>query len=341
MLDYEKTLEIVFGRWKSQILYAGVKLGVFDCVTSDPKNMSDIAKKLSLDFALAYRLLRALASLGFLKEGNDRTFSISRQGELLQKDHPQTLRDIILLEEGPEHYALWKHLPAMIENGQQNAFLREYGTTGFEYAKKNPEYADVFSRAMTSYSAAQTAWVLDALSGYDFSKIHHLCDIGGGYGHLLSNLLLKCHHMKGSILELKPLIKNKELLWSSKMGVDDRCIYTEGDMFKEVPSADAYIMKMILHDWSDEECIVILGNINRSCTSTDGKIFIVEHPITEPEKPHFSKLFDIHMMCWGTGRERTVEEYSSLLENSGWKYVQTHYPQSGLIVVIECAKASK
>jgi predicted transcriptional regulator len=118
MLDYERTLEIVFGRWKSQILYAGVKLGIFDCVTSDPKNMSDIAKKLSLDFVLTYRLLRALASLGFLKEGNDRTFSISRQGELLQKDHPQTLRDIILLEEGPEHYAIWKHLPAMIKNGQ-------------------------------------------------------------------------------------------------------------------------------------------------------------------------------------------------------------------------------
>jgi O-methyltransferase domain len=130
-------------------------------------------------------------------------------------------------------------------------------------------------------------------------------------------------------------------LWSSKMGVDDRCIYTEGDMFKEVPSADAYIMKMILHDWSDEECIIILDNSNRSCTSTDGKIFIVEHPITKPEKPHFSKLFDIHMMCWGTGRERTVEEYSSLLENSGWKYVQTYCPQSGLIVVIEGAKASK
>jgi hypothetical protein len=85
---------------------------------------------------------------------------------------------------------------------------------------------------MTSYSAAQTTWVLDALSHYDFSKIHHLCDIGGGYGHLLSNLLLKYHHMKSSVLELKSLIKNKELLWSSKMGLDDRCMYIEGDMFR-------------------------------------------------------------------------------------------------------------
>jgi hypothetical protein len=41
-------------------------------------------------------------------------FSITAQGELLRKDHPQTLRGIALLEEGHEHYALWRHLPAMI-----------------------------------------------------------------------------------------------------------------------------------------------------------------------------------------------------------------------------------
>jgi hypothetical protein len=339
--DYEKTLDIIFGRWKSQILYAGVKLGVFDYVTSDSKKTSDIANQLNLDSTLTYRLLRALSSLGFLKEEDDHRFSISSQGKLLQKNHPQTLRDVILLEEGPEHYAIWKHLPAMIKDGQQNAFLREYGVKGFEYADKNPEYADIFNQAMSSYSAAQTTWVLDALSQYDFSKIHHLCDVGGGYGHLLSNLLREYHHMKGSILELESLTKNKELMWASRMGVDDRCRYIEGDMFREVPSADAYIMKMILHDWNDDECVKILSNIHKSCSSQDGRVFIVEYLITEPEKPHFSKLFDIHMMCWGTGRERTVKEYSTLLEKSGWKYVQTFYPQSGLIGVIEGAKAKR
>lgn len=339
--DYQKVLDIVFGRWKSQILYAGVKLGVFDCVTSDIRNTSDIAKQLNLDSVLTYRLLRALSSLGFLKEEDSHEFSITSQGEYLKKDHPHTLRDIILLEEGPEHYAIWKHLPAMAKDGQQNAFLREFGAKAFGYADLNPEYAEVFSQAMTSYSAIQTVWVLDALSGYDFSKIHHLCDIGGGYGHLLSNLLLKYPHLRGSILELKSLIKNEDLLWSNKVGVQDRCTYIEGDMFIEVPSADAYVMKMILHDWNDDECVKILSNINRSCShSRDGKVFIVEHLITDPKEPHFSKLFDIHMMCWGSGRERTVKEYSALLGQSGWKYVRTYYPQPGLIGVIEGTKAN-
>ena len=341
MSDYEKTFEVIFGRWKSQTLYAGVKLGFFECLKLEPRNASDIAKQLSLDFVLTYRLLRALASLGFLKEENDYKFSISTQGKLLQKNHPQTLRDVILLEEGPEHYTIWKHLPEMIKDGQQDAFLREYGCKAFEYSEKNLEYAKVFGQAMTSYSGTQTALVLDALSKYDFSKIHHLCDIGGGYGHLLSNLLLKCSHMKGSILELESLTKNKDLTWASKLGVENRCLYVKGDMFREVPSADAYILKMILHDWNDDECIKILCNIHRSCSYHDGRVFIVEHLITKPEKPHFSKLFDIHMMCWGSGRERTAEEYSRLLELSGWKYIQTYYPQSGLIGVIEGSKTKK
>jgi DNA-binding IclR family transcriptional regulator len=59
---------LIFGRWRSQVLYVGVKLGVFDCVTSNPKNASEIAKELNLDNKLAYRLLRALGSLGLLRE---------------------------------------------------------------------------------------------------------------------------------------------------------------------------------------------------------------------------------------------------------------------------------
>jgi hypothetical protein len=117
-------------------------LGLFECLTSEPKNTSDIAKQLSLDFALTYRLLRALAPLGFLIEEYDYKFSISTQGRLLQKTHPQTLREVILLEEGPEHYAIWKHLPAMIKDGQQDAFLHEYGCKAFEYAEKDLEYAE-------------------------------------------------------------------------------------------------------------------------------------------------------------------------------------------------------
>jgi predicted transcriptional regulator len=102
MSDHEKVTDIIFGRWRSQILYAGVKLGVFDIVSSKPMSQVEIAKELALDPALLYRLLRALASIGLLREDHDRRFSITSLGKLLRSDNPQTLRGVILLEEGPE-----------------------------------------------------------------------------------------------------------------------------------------------------------------------------------------------------------------------------------------------
>ena len=94
---------------------------------------------------------------------------------------------------------------------------------------------------------------------------------------------------------------------------------------------------MILHDWSDGECVKILSNIQRAALE-GAKVFIVEHIVPGPETPHFSKLFDIHMMCALTGRERTEKEYADLLQKAGLAYARTLYPPTKSIGVIEGIK---
>ena len=69
------------------------------------------------------------------------------------------------------------------------------------------------------------------------------------------------------------------------MGLQDRCKYIKGDMFEQVPSADLYLMKMILHDWNDDECIKILSNIHKSA-SDKSKVFIIEHIVPESRLHH-------------------------------------------------------
>jgi ubiquinone/menaquinone biosynthesis C-methylase UbiE len=332
-----KVLDLIFGRWRSQILYAGVKLGVFDALRNGPNKATAIAHELGLEPHLTYRLLRALGSLDLLSEDTEQTFSLTEAGELLRADHPQTLRGVTLLEEGPEHYALWKHLAAMIRDGTQNAFVREFGRMAFDHAVHDPRYAEVFDGAMSSYSSAQTDWVLEALESYDFAKITHLCDVGGGHGYMLCRFLEKHPHLRGTVLERAEVISDSTRLWAREKGMSNRCEYVAGDMFDAVPTADAYIMKLILHDWNDDECVQILQNQYREARP-GGRVFIVEHVIPDPGTAHFSKLFDIHMMCWGTGRERTQEEYASLLERAGWKYLGTWFPSCRAMGVVEGAK---
>jgi hypothetical protein len=334
---FGQVVDVIFGRWRSQILYTGVKLGVFDALASGPRSAARVASELTVDASMLYRLMRALGSLELLHEDQHRTFSLTPMGELLRRDHPHSLRGMTLLEEGPEHYAIWKHLPDLITEGKQDAFTREFGQPIFAYAVQHPSYGAVFNEAMSSYSSMDNALVLEALEHYDFSRIAHLCDVGGGYGSTLCSLLAKHPHLQGTVLDRPSVLEKTELLLADKVGVGDRCTYMPGDMFREIPPADAYMVKRVIHDWNDTECLQILSNIYRAAPQ-NGRVLIIEAVVPGPDTPHFAKLFDIHMMIALTGRERTVEEYAGLLQGAGWQYRQTWYPASRMLGVVEGVK---
>ena len=154
----------------------------------------------------------------------------------------------------------------------------------------------------------------------------------------LCSLLVKYPHLRGTVLELPSVIENKELLWADKMDVGDRCTYMPGNMFREVPPADAYMVKRVIHDWNDTECLQILSTMHRAAPQ-QGRVLIIEQVVPGLDTPHFSKLFDIHMLIMSTGRERTLEEYVGLLEGAGWAYRQTWFPASKMLRVVEGVKA--
>jgi hypothetical protein len=330
----DQVRELIFGRWRSQILSAGTELGVFDHLDKRmAKTVKTLAHELDADPTLLYRLLRAQAAIGLLEEDGSWGFVLTDQGELLRSDHPQSLKPMARLEEGPQHYALWKHLPAMVPDGKQNAFMREFGRMAVDHARENQDYAERFKQAMTSYSADQSSLVLEALRGYEISGIRTFCDVAGGYGHLMCALLLANPGLRGIVLDLPEVVEDVHELWATKLGLQQRCQYVAGDMFEAVPKADAYSLKMILHDWNDAECVKILSNIRKAASGL-ARIFVIEHIVPEHNVPHFSKLFDIHMMCWGTGQERTEVQYAALLERAGWAPASFYYPANRQIGII-------
>ena len=331
-------LQLLYGRWRSQTPYTGVKLGIFEVVADEALPAATIARSLDLDAAMSYRLLRALSALDLLREHPDQRFSSTDAGKVLNSTHPQSMRDVILLREGPEHTAVWKHMPDIVRDGIQNGFVREFGRIAFEFASSNPSYGNAFDAGMSSHSRLQSTWTLDALEDCEFSSIRHLCDVGGGQGHLLCELLVRYPHLVGTLLERSDVLRNESALWAKKLHLEHRCTHAAGDMFVDVPAADAYFLKMILHDWNDDECVRILQNVNRGAPPT-GRVFIVEHVIGFPAQSDFASLFDMHMMCWGTGRERTAGEYEHLLQRAGWRLAATWSPSNGAVSVLEGVKA--
>jgi hypothetical protein len=214
--------------------------------------------------------------------------------------------------------------------------MREFGASAFEYARTNERYRRTFDQAMTGHSMFQTQLVLGALADYDFSGIDTICDVGGGHGHLLCALLADHPHLRGIVFDLPEAFDCVDDLWAAKLGLAGRCSYLGGDMFEKMPCADAYTLKMILHNWSDAECVEILRNLRESGRRRS-KVFIIEHIVPGPTESHFAKLFDIHMLCWGPGRERTEPEYAELLQAAGWKHELTWYPENKAIGIVEAS----
>lgn len=333
----EDALEPVAGFMHAQILYAGVQLDLFEAVGDDPRSAGAIADDLELQTAYAYRLLRALASFGYTDETGDRRFSLTATGELFQADHPQSLRDGVLTWLSPEFSASWRHLPDIVEEGEPSGFVREFGCNSFDYAEANPEFAAAFNGSQTIQSRLSTPQVLDALAGYDFTQVSHVCDVGGGQGHTLCHLLATYPRLDGTIVDLPNVVEDDSGHWAPKLGVDDRCRYIAGDMFESVPTADAYILKFILHDWPDEECVEILSTIHEAAPA-DGRLFIIERLLPGPGTPHPSKRADIEMMVINDSRERTQAEYETLLNQAGWEFETQWEPDEGAVSGIEARK---
>jgi hypothetical protein len=341
--------DLVFGRWKTQITHTAVELGIFESMSSDkPKTALEVSREAEVDPEMAFRLLRAVSSLGLLIHTQDETkskleaeFRLTPAGALLRKDHPQSMADIMLLENGETHYNVWKHLTELVRDGEtnKNGFVREYGRSVFEFAQEdaNSRYAKIFNNAMQSISAAQVQSIFDmVLQNHDYSSTRTACDIGGGTGFFLSYFLSKHKHANGIVFDLPYVAENKETHVAKQFGVEDRVQYLGGDMFaKEVPAADTYFMKYILHDWNDTQCVEILRNTYQAAP-VGARLFICDQLVSNAGESDNAKIIDIHMGVAAGGMERTSTEFRALLEQAGWNFVGAY--QGPLLSVVEAVK---
>ena len=116
-------------------------------------------------------------------------------------------------------------------------------------------------------------------------------------------------------------------------GVADRVTIEAGSFFETIPvGGDAYILSHIIHDWSEEQCLTILGHV-RGAMRPAGRLLVVEMVLPAGDKPHLGKLLDIVMLVLPGGQERTEEEYRTLLGKGGFRLTRVVPTDSAASVV--------
>lgn len=327
-------MELAMGHFVAQAIYVGTKLGIADLVATGPKTVPDLAAETSTDERSLYRLLRSLSSVGVFTETGEHTFGNTPMSETLRADSPTSLRAMALFMGDEAHGRVVADMIYSVKTGKP-AWDHVHGVPCFPYMfETNKPLGDIFNQAMTSFSHASIAAVL---STYDFTGVGTLADIAGGYGHLLGAVMQKYPSMNGVLFDMGVVLAGAPAMLDS-YGVTDRVKLVEGDFFSEIPvRADAYIMKHIIHDWYDDNCEKILGNIRRSMPD-DGRVLIIDAVIPPGNDPHPSKILDLEMLIAPGGVERTAAEFETLLQNSGFRLVRI-IPTPSQVSIVEAVKA--
>ncbi|MCE3214919.1 hypothetical protein HAX54_000265 [Datura stramonium] len=340
----------------SMSLKCAIQLGIPDIIHSYGRAMtlSDLVNALPIKNNKAkrqdciYRLMLILIHAGFFiqtkinEEQEEEGYLLTPVSRLLLKDEPnlsmipllQLIFDPIMMD--PLHY-----LSQWIQNAgddQPNAFATTHGKPLYEYAGHNAKFNCLFNEATASDARLITSVLIEHCKGV-FEGLKSLVDVAGGTGTVAKAISNEFPELKCSVLDLPHVVEGLE---GSK-----NLSYIEGDMFKFIPSADAILLKWILHDWSDEDCVKILKNCKKAIPSKEngGKVIIIDMVILDDQKENHKSyetqlFFDILVMVLLSGKQRSQKERAKLFSDAGFSDYNI-IPILGLRSVIELSKTNR
>ncbi len=290
----------------SASLYAVAELGVADLVGDETVSPKQLAAACGADPDALDRVLCLLAAHGIFERQPD-GYRHNDASRLLRSDHPMSMRAFARMMGLPVMKASFDRLDHSIRTGSTSFELVD-GNGLWPYLVAHPDEREIFGQAMTAKAAGDTAAVLAA---YDFGRFDTIADIAGGRGHLLHAVLDAEPTAEGILFDLPDVVAALEI-------DNDRLTGRPGDFFVDpLPSADAYILMEVIHDWPDAEAAAILEAVRRAA-SPGARVLIIENVLVDVGSDPRGHTLDVIMLAVTGGRERTGAELGKLLEGAGF-----------------------
>jgi hypothetical protein len=319
----QSIMQIGSGFWASKVLLAAVNFQLFTHLAKN-KMMSAGQIKDLLNLKCTdrnvYDFLDALTALGFLnREGLFETSQYSNTIDtdvFLDKNKPSYVGGILEMMNN-RLYRFWGNLEEGLRTGLPQNEIKEGKGNLFEAIYKDPEKLKEFTGAM---GGAQVGNFIAFAQKFDFSNYKTLTDAGGS-GGLLSLMVAKHHaHMTCTSFDLPPLesiAKNN----IQNLQLADRVKTASGDFFSDaIPKADIVVMGNILHDWDEDQKILLMKKAYEAI-SAGGAFVAIENVIDDERKQNaFGLMMSLNMLIeTGTGFDYTFSEFTKWAEVVGFK----------------------
>jgi len=331
-------MERSIGLSYTAMLSVVTRAGIAELLDSGAQSAEQLAQNTRLDADAVLRVLRALVSVGIFERLPDGRFANNRLSSALKGGQRERMREWVTYFGSQSNIAAWNDLERTLRTGH-NAFERAFGMDVWQWFDKHPDERETFAHAMMGVTLADAPAIAKL---YPFHEIRTLCDVGGGRGTLMSELLVRYPHLRGMLVDAEGVLESaRELL--TRRGVIDRVELRSGSFFEWVPEgADAYLLKSVLHDWDDSRCKTILTTVRRAMKPGQ-RLLLVEILAPRHHHDHVSAFVDVHMMMvCSNGRERSFDELSSLLSATGFASARLFpYPTINVIEAVALAGAPR
>jgi C-methyltransferase len=294
----------------SRAIHVAAELGIADQLGRHPLALDELARKTGTNAAALRRLLRFLSAYRIFEERSPDWFCNTTLSSVLRDDHPNSVR-ANLRRIGGFWWSAVGALEHSIRSGEA-AFTHVHGVPFFQYLRTNADVQERFDEAMARISDSDDAAIAAAL---DFKRFRRIVDVGGGRGGLLAQILARAPDALGVLFEQPQVLEQATRLQDA--GLMGRAELVAGDFFLAVPDGgDCYVIKGVLHDFDDAQCVTILSNCRRAM-SADGCVVVANQDLPSPiDGPHPNLTMDIQMMALLGGRERSAAEWSELFRRS-------------------------
>ena len=321
--------DLIQGSVIAQAISVAAKLGVADVLGDGPLPAEEIAKRVGSDPEATHRLLRMLSGYAVFAVRPDGRYELTPLAEELRDDAPVSMRGLAMLMGHPLHWEDFGHLLESVRTGEAN-MPKLRGMGAYDFLMANPDYAAVFFQGMRSMSESETDPVVAA---YDFSEFHTIVDVVGGRGTLLAGILAQAPNAHGVLYDQEFATADALPVFEAA-GVDGRVTIENGTYFDKLPSgADAYVLKHILHDFSEADCLAVLKNV-REAIAPDGRMLVVEYVLGGDNERHMGNIIDLWLLLLLGAKERTLPEYTELFAKAGLKVVRS-IPTGSPVSIIE------
>ncbi|XP_054793483.1 trans-resveratrol di-O-methyltransferase-like [Prosopis cineraria] len=289
-----------------------------------------------------YRIMRLLTYSGFFSlqkvsetdDSSEQGYVLTDASTLLLKDHPLSTTPFFLVMVDPNLKRPWYELTNWLQTDDYpSPFHMAYGKKIWEHAKVDPNFNHSFNEAMASDTRLVISVAIDTCKEV-FMGIKSLVDVGGGTGATAKAVAEAFHDIECIVFDLPHVVNG--LQGSANLN------FVGGNMFEAIPPCDAILMKWILHDWTDEECVKILKKCKEGIGSRgrDGKLIIIDMVLEDDVVAKRSKsaenqlLVDVLLMVLYPGKERTEKELANLFRSAGFSDYKIH-PVLGSRSIIE------